>query len=326
MPSKRRAALTVALLLTAGAGHASAVEPPAPVFERRDLEFPCGELRCAGWLYLPQGVERPPIVVMAHGFAGTRELWLPSYAEAFAARGLAAFVFDYRSFGASQGEPRQVIRVEDQLADWAAALAFAKGLEAVDGSRLAIWGTSFSGGHVIRTAAEHPEVRAVVAQVPFVDGEAGERAAFGYRAQAAFAIARDKTRDLFGLSPHYIPVIGTDGAFSAIESPEATEAFRTLVPAELGWRNELAARSLLEVGAYRPVLRAKDVRCPALVIAARGDELIPLAAIEAATAQMAQARLQVIEGGHFVPYAEPQFGLVVRAEADFLVEQLASDR
>jgi uncharacterized protein len=308
------------LLAAAPRATADASEPVA--FARRDLEFPCGALRCAGWLYLPQTRTPAPVVVMAHGFAGTRELWLPRYAERFAARGLAVFVFDYRSFGASQGEPRQVIRVEDQLADWSAALAFVRALPEVDGGRMALWGTSFSGGHVLSTAAEHPELRAVVAQVPFVDGEAGERAPLGYRMRAGAAILRDQTRDLFGLSPHYIPVIGADGAFSAIASSEATEAFRTLVPPELGWRNELAARSLLEVGAYRPTLRAKDVRCPLLLVAARGDELIPLASIEAVAAQATQARLVVVEGGHFGPYASPLFEQVADAETAFLVEAL----
>jgi len=331
MPSSKRLARALAVLLCAGGALAtplrgSAEDSAPPTFERRDLEFPCGAVRCAGWLYLPKGSARPPLVVLAHGFAGTRELWLPSFAERFAARGLAAFVFDYRSFGASQGEPRQVIRVADQLADWSSALEFARSLPEVDGSRVAIWGTSFSGGHVISTAADHPELRAVVAQVPFVDGEAGERAGFGYRMRAGVEILRDETRDLFGLEPHYIPVIGTAGGFSAIESTAATEAFRTLVPPELGWRNELAARSLLEVGAYRPTLRAKDVRCPLLLIAAREDELIPLSAIEAVAAQAAQARLQVVEGGHFGPYASPLFEQVVEAESAFLVEQLALDR
>jgi len=265
-------------------------------------------------------------VILAHGFAGTRDLWLPRYAAWFAARGLAAFVFDYRSFGASEGEPRQLLRVADQLVDWSAALAFARGLPDVDGQRVALWGTSFSGGHVIHTAAEHPEVRAVVAQVPFVDGETGERAGFGYRMQAGLAILRDQTRRLLGLSPHYVPVIGADGGFAAIASPDAADAFRRLVPPELGWRNQLAARSLLEVGAYRPGLRAKDVRCPLLLVAAREDELIPLSAVEAVAAQAAQARLEVIEGGHFGPYASPLFEQVATTEADFLVETLARGR
>jgi hypothetical protein len=63
---------------------------------RLDLRFPCGETKCAGWLYLPTNNTSPGIVVMGHGFAGTRDVALPLFAEKFARSGVAAFVFDYR--------------------------------------------------------------------------------------------------------------------------------------------------------------------------------------------------------------------------------------
>lgn len=56
------------------------------------------------------------------------------------------------------------------LQDWEAALAHVKGLSAIDASRIALWGASFSGGHVTVIAARHPELSAVVAQVPLTDG------------------------------------------------------------------------------------------------------------------------------------------------------------
>src|ERR1700737_4146534 len=86
------------------------------------------------------------------------------------AAGLAALVFDYRHFGASEGEPRQLLDIKLQLADWTAAIAFARTLEGIDEERIALWGTSFSGGHDIELAAHDGRVAAVVAQVPFVDG------------------------------------------------------------------------------------------------------------------------------------------------------------
>ena len=46
---------------------------------------------------------------MAHGFSGVREQRLDAYAERFAQAGLAVLVFDYRHFGASGGEPRQLL-------------------------------------------------------------------------------------------------------------------------------------------------------------------------------------------------------------------------
>ena len=109
-------------------------------------------------------------VVLAHGWTGVREQRLDAYAERFAGAGLAALVFDYRHFGASSGEPRQLLDIRRQLADWAAAIAFVRSRAEIDPGRVALWGTSFSGGHVIETAARDRQIAAVVAQVPFADG------------------------------------------------------------------------------------------------------------------------------------------------------------
>ena len=69
--------------------------------ERVDTQFYSKRLRCSAWLYLPDGKEKPPVVVMAHGFAGQKDLGLQPYAEYFAAQGMAVFLFDYRNFGSS---------------------------------------------------------------------------------------------------------------------------------------------------------------------------------------------------------------------------------
>ena len=109
---------------------------------------------------------------MAHGFAGQKDFGLQPYAEHFAAKGMAVFLFDYRNFGGSEGEPRNLVNPWRHLADWKAALSHVRTLNSVDGSRIALWGTSFSGGHVMVTAARQVGIKAVVAQVPFVDGMA----------------------------------------------------------------------------------------------------------------------------------------------------------
>jgi fermentation-respiration switch protein FrsA (DUF1100 family) len=111
-----------------------------------------------------------PCVVLAHGFTGVRDMQLQRPAERFVSEGFGALVFDYRHFGDSGGDPRQVLNIADQYEDWDAAIAFAEQLEWVDRARIALWGTSFCGGHVIDAAVRHPEVAAVIAQAPFVDG------------------------------------------------------------------------------------------------------------------------------------------------------------
>ena len=71
---------------------------------------------------------------------------LDAYAERFCAAGYACLVFDYRNFGDSEGQPRQLLDIGMQLADWAAAMAYAQTPGAIDQKRIGLWGTSFGGG------------------------------------------------------------------------------------------------------------------------------------------------------------------------------------
>jgi len=79
-----------------------------------------------------------PVVVLAHGWTGVREQRLDAYAERFAAAGLAALAFDYRHFGASTGQPRQLLDIKRQLADWAAAVAFVRTRSELDAGRVGL--------------------------------------------------------------------------------------------------------------------------------------------------------------------------------------------
>lgn len=149
--------------------------------ERADVTFESRDVTCAGYLYLPDPMTGTvPCVVMAHGFSGTRNLGLTAYAERFAAAGMAVLVFDYAYFGASGGQPRQLLDLGHQLDDYRAAVAFARAHPRIDPARIALWGTSLSGGHVIVVAAGDPRIAAVVSQVPFPGvqfGRASERSA-----------------------------------------------------------------------------------------------------------------------------------------------------
>ena len=94
--------------------------------ERLDIGFDSGGTTYRGWLYLPDSSAPPPVIVMAHGLGAVKELRLDAFAERFCAAGYACLVFDYRHFGASDGTPRQLIDIDTQLADWAAAVAYAR--------------------------------------------------------------------------------------------------------------------------------------------------------------------------------------------------------
>ncbi|MDF2975898.1 MAG: putative hydrolase [Actinomycetospora sp.] len=136
---------------------------------RAEVTFMSGGERCAAWLYQPDTPSRTsPCVVMAHGTTGTRDLGLTPYAERFAGAGCIVLVFDYRHFGASSGQPRQLVHIGHQLEDWREAVDFARRLPEVDPQRVALWGTSLSAGHVVAVAADDPRLAAVVAQLPWM--------------------------------------------------------------------------------------------------------------------------------------------------------------
>src|SRR5919201_2030951 len=97
-----------------------------PMTDRLNVTFPSGPDGSHAWVYLPEGGGRRPVVVMAHGLGGVREMRLDAYAERFAAAGYACLVFDYRHFGASGGQPRQLLSIRRQLQDWRAAVAYAR--------------------------------------------------------------------------------------------------------------------------------------------------------------------------------------------------------
>jgi len=210
--------------------------------ERVEVTFCAGDARCAAWFYPQPASGSAPVVVLAHGFGLVREGRLDAYARRFAAAGLACLVFDYRHFGASEGTPRQLLDISRQLADWRAAIDFARGLPGVDPDRVALWGTSFSGGHVAHLAAERPAIAAVVSQVPYsgLGGRSGPpRIAF--LARMLLAAVYDELPGRLGRTPATIPLVAEPasagrapwrrrGTFAAFQRPGAPALLRGLLP------------------------------------------------------------------------------------------------
>src|SRR5207249_1829215 len=159
----------------------------------------------------------------------------------------------YRHFGDSTGHPRQLLSIKRQLADWDAAIAHIKGRDDVDGTRLAVWGSSFGGGHAITVAARHPELLAAVSQCPFTDGLASTRA-LGPRASLKLlpSVARDLLAMARGAAPVTLPLAGTPGSLALMTAPDALPGYQALTPPELPFVNAAAARVVPSIAAYRP--------------------------------------------------------------------------
>jgi len=282
-------------------------------------DFTSEGVRCSADLYLPAGAYRPPVVVMAHGFGAERAFGLPPYARRFAERGLATYLFDYRGFGDSDGEPRNFVDAHRHLADWQAAVAHVRALHEVDGTRLALWGTSYSGGHAIVTAANDAAVTALVAQVPYVDP-------FGlwcwkdpgYLTRGIAHGLWDLARAATGQSPHYVKMAGQPDEFAVLNTPETWPGFQTLLPESSDWQNRCPARVALTTLLYRPARSAARVLCPALILIAERDSILSARASERAANRMPQAVPVVLPLGHFDIYTGEAFEAAVEMQAEFL--------
>lgn len=295
--------------------------------QRTDTEFFSNGTRCAAWHYVPEGPGPHPYILMGHGLGATMELGLDAFARKFAEAGYGVVAFDYRGFGSSDGEPRQVISVRRQLQDWRAALDFVRGLPGVDCRRIAIWGSSFAGGHVISTAARVPGVAAAVSQVPFTDGFQSLLVLPPLTAlRLTVAGIVDLVRSVFRLQPHYVPLLGRPGDVALMAAADSYDGYMQLVPdeaAESGrWRNRAAARLALTIGLYSPRRLAKRVQAPLLVVAAHADTIAPAKGAVAAAKAAPHGELLEYEGGHFDYYKGPGFDRIVADELAFLDKHL----
>jgi pimeloyl-ACP methyl ester carboxylesterase len=290
---------------------------------RSDISFPSNGTECAAWLYRPEGDGPHPLVVMAHGFSATRELGLEPYAQRFCAAGLGVLLFDYRHFGASGGEPRQLLDIREQHADYHAAIAWGRRLDWVDPARVALFGSSFSGGHVVVVASQDPRIAAVVAQCPFEDGIATARALFGVNMLKLTAAGiRDQVGALTGRAPHYVPAVGEPGSFAVMTTPDSRPGFDAIVPADTRWENRVAARIALHFATYRPGASARHVRCPILFCVCDRDALAPAEATvrHAHRAPLAEVKRYPI--GHFDIYVGEWYERAVADQVAFLTRHL----
>jgi dienelactone hydrolase len=295
---------------------------------RTNITFTSEGTECAAWLYHPDGDRQHPLVVMAHGFSGTREIRLDAYAERFCAAGLGALVFDYRHFGASAGEPRQLLSIPRQHADFHAALAYARALEWVDPKRVAVFGTSFSGGHVLAIAASDPRVAAVVSQCPFTDSLATLPAIGAlHSARLTAAGLRDLLRAATRRPPYYIPAVGKPGELAMMTTPDSLPGFQQIVPPETIWQNRVAARIAFMIGAYRPGRMTPRIGCPVLFCLCDNDSLAPAKRSATLAAKAPRAEIKRYPVGHFEIYVGEPFEQAVADQTEFLVRHLrAGDR
>ena len=298
---------------------------------RTDIEFATDDgLTLRGWLYRPEGTSDPrPLVVMAHGFSATKEMYLDEFAAQFAGAGFAVLVYDNRNLGESDGTPRGEIDPWRQIDDYRAAITFGSQLEGIDAGRIGIWGSSYAAAHVLVVAALDRRVGCVVAQVPLISGSENARRLI--RADR-FADLRagfdaDRLARYRGDPPAMIPVAWEHDPSEPAALPTADTHdffFGPITERATTWRNEVTLRSVemfigYEPGAYLPLISPT----PLMMVVAAEDHLTP---VDLATAGFERAHqpkeLVVLPGGHFDAYVGEAFSTSSAAQTRWFLEHL----
>lgn len=276
---------------------------------RHNVRFPSGDTTIAA-LHYPGTTGA--CVVMAGGTGVTKEPATDPFAPRLQAAGFSVLAFDFRRLGASGGTPRQVVRVGDQVADYCAALAFAGSLPEVDPRRIAVWGFSLAGGHVLRIAAREPGLAAAIAQAPLADGPAialnamramTPGAALRLHLRAAADLLR---RRLLRRAPVLVPLSGPRGAVASLTTPDGARGPQALDPdgRYSDWDQTVAAASALRAASYRPGRAAARIACPLLVVAYDNDQSVLTGPSVSAAARAPRGELVRLPGDHYAAFGE----------------------
>lgn len=209
-------------------------EDDTPPESREDVSFVVDGLRVRAYLYRPKTTTPVPCVIMSTGLGGTRDGLLERYALRFVEAGCAALTYDYRYFGTSEGEPRQLMEITSQLDDLRAAVTYVRSRSEIDPEKIFLWGTSAGGGYGIIMAAEDPRIAGVITQCAPLDHDADAKQYFQQAGLLQFMrlfmhAQRDKGRSRFGLSAHRIPIVGEPGTLAFLTAPGAYDGYARLV-------------------------------------------------------------------------------------------------
>jgi fermentation-respiration switch protein FrsA (DUF1100 family) len=258
---------------------------------------------------------------MAHGWSSVKEMSLASYAEAFAKAGFIVLVFDYRFLGASGGMPRQRVIPSEQQADYRNAITYMSRQPEVDADRIGLWGTSYSGGHVLEVAATDRRVKAVVAQVPAVN-----TAALAWRwirngwHREVWQTTKLMLKQLFHpFTQLYIPVVNDPGLAATLPGGEGARWFERERKNAPSWKNEVTVSSSIAAMFYRGARFIHRIApTPLLMVVASHDDIVLTSeCLKAFQRAQEPKKLLEVEGGHFDFYEEPGLSKVLSTEVEW---------
>jgi len=292
---------------------------------RQNISIPIDDTFISGWLYLPEDIVKPvSCVILSNGFCGTKDAVLEDYALKFVDIGVAAITYDYRYFGESGGEPRQLINGIKQMEDLRVVIDYARNQENIDENKIVLWSTSAAGRYGIIIAAEDEKIAGVISQCPSLDHAKDDKLIFkregiGYFLKIFMHAQRDKGRSRFGLSTHFIPAVGKPGSFALLNAPGAFEGYKSLMSESEYFINKICGRSMLMMQGPNVTKVAENVKCPVLILVCEKDTTVSTDSYKK-VAEILGEKATVIKYpcSHFDIYRGEIFDKAVDAQLNFL--------
>ena len=283
--------------------------------EPEQLSFEVDGTECIAKLWRPEGEPRS-CIVMGNGFSLTQGDGLPIYAERYVAAGCAVSTFDYRFLGESGGAPRQRLKPSDQLADFRAAVAFARTLEGIDPDRIVAWGYSMGGGHAVKLAAADDRLAGLILLCPFLNGPT--------------RMASTKPKTLAWLTPKLlitlagrqvkVPVTDQPDQLAAMNLPGEADGFASVIPPDSLWRNETTVHAFLTTASHMPWRLAKRLNCPTWIATGDRDITVPGKGAEKIAARHSPTTHITYPVDHFEPFTGEWPDRIAADQISFLAE------
>lgn len=273
--------------------------------------------------YHPENIDSPPVIIMAPEFALLRNFKLAQFAKRFAQAGYAVVLFDYRYWGGSTGRPRELISLDSQLDDWRMMIAHIAERQSVDANRIILWGSGLSAGYVLDLAAKLTTIKAVIAQVPFVDGnEYAKLYPIQYMAKALKWSSQDYMAAKIAMSAKKISVVDST-SLCIFPTVDYYVGYLSVVNLDFFWSGKIPARVFFSLLKFRPILQLQNIQVPTLIIAALQDSQIPIETVrEAATNLATYVEYHEWDIKHFDIYSEKYFEKVILTQLDFLSKSI----
>jgi fermentation-respiration switch protein FrsA (DUF1100 family) len=290
----------------------------------KEVTFYSAGFKLFGTFYFPDTMrpgEKLPTVLCCHGLRANRKVILPDFARAFNKHGYAAFIFDYRSFGESEGQKNRLIsRERDE--DIINATTFLGLQPEIDATRIALFGISYGGANVISTGAADARTKAIVSVVGFGDGDRwlrNSRRLWEYWALRK-RIDKDRERRVLTGKSEYVDT------YEILVPTPAEEKFYSGSGQIAALKTELPLETADDILSYKPEAVAHLISPrPVLII---GAELDYLTGFEECVSLYEKARepkqLHIIPGiSHYETYSQG-FDTVMRLSLDLFGKALGA--